>query len=96
MARLNIVHGGYVFMDVSSGSPMFISEKRCMWNGDRDTPTFCPSIYESTVLSDSNGHLYKYVNHLFIERGKIIYCNDCTHEMAGQTVDMVDIAADVI
>ena len=94
MARLNIVHGGYVFMDVSSGSPMFISEKRCMWNGDRDTPTFCPSICWSTVKSDGNWCLNKYVNHLFIERGKIIYCKDCTHEMAGQTVDMLDIAED--
>lgn len=29
--------------------------------------------------------------HLFITDGKIRYLNDCTHEMAGQTVDMEDL-----
>ncbi len=30
------------------------------------------------------------VCHLFVTEGKIVYCGDCTHELAGQTVDMID------
>ena len=96
MAKINVVSNGYVFMDVSSGRPMFISNKQCEWNGDKDCPTFCPSARVSTIKSDGSGDLREYVNHLFIKHGKIIYCKDCTHEMAGQTVDMVDITEDVL
>lgn len=31
------------------------------------------------------------VCHFFIRNGKMQYCNDCTHSLAGQTVDMKDI-----
>lgn len=30
--------------------------------------------------------------HSFIRDGKIQYLNDCTHELAGQTVEMIDIS----
>jgi len=50
------------------------------WNGDFDKPTFKPS-----VKIDSMG------THFFITDGKIQFLEDCTHNLKGQTVDMIDI-----
>lgn len=55
------------------------------FNGDYENPTFSPSIKVET------GH---YPNkpdicHSFIHDGKIQYLSDCTHDLAGQTIDMV-------
>lgn len=47
------------------------------FNGDLDFPTFTPSL------------LYKEKCHLYVESGKIKYLSDCSHELAGQTIDMV-------
>lgn len=32
--------------------------------------------------------------HSFIRNGKIEYLSDCTHDLAGKTVDMVDVISD--
>jgi hypothetical protein len=51
------------------------------FNGDIEKPTFKPSI------------LVRHPNrveicHSFVTDGKIQYLNDCTHELAGKTVDL--------
>lgn len=58
---------------------------RPIWkfNGDLYLPTFSPSL------------LYRYPDksvrcHLIMMDGRIKYCNDCPHDLAGQEVDMVD------
>lgn len=39
-----------------------------------------------------SGREFKSLNcHLFITNSRLEYLSDCTHEMAGMTVDMVDI-----
>jgi len=48
------------------------------WNGDRYKPTFEPSIL-------SRG---EHTCHSFVRDGKIQFLTDCTHAMAGQTVDL--------
>ena len=55
------------------------------WTGDFERPTVTPSI-----LLTRPG----YVDHLFISDGKIQYLNDCTHDLAGSTVDMMDFPED--
>ena len=57
------------------------------FNGDVNNPTFTPSF---KVLS-YKGHDISGVCHSFIRNGKIEYLSDCTHELAGKTIDMVDI-----
>ena len=58
-------------------------------SGSLDNPTIFPSICVTTKWSVP---CFKdKVCHLFIRNGKIEYLPDCTHELAGKTVDMVDI-----
>jgi hypothetical protein len=53
------------------------------WNEDYENPTVSPSI----LVQHSKGE--KDIRcHVFIREGKIEFLNDCTHEFAGQTVQM--------
>lgn len=52
----------------------------CGFNGDVNNPTVTPSI---KVNLGSGG-----VCHSFVTEGMIKYCTDCTHDMAGQTVEL--------
>jgi len=56
------------------------------WNGDTTKPTISPSIKVEYHGADKDT-----VCHSFIRNGKIQYLNDCTHELTGKTVDMVDV-----
>lgn len=68
------------------------------FNGDLEKPTFSPSYltWNRPNLNASPEHdpTGKYRNgsrcHSFIKEGKIEYLDDCTHEYAGKTVDMVE------
>lgn len=56
------------------------------FNGDIEKPTVSPSILVNVGRRNPEGHLC----HMFVSEGKIQFLSDCTHELAGQTVDMVD------
>jgi len=62
---------------------------RPKWTFDNNMqkPTISPSVLVSYNLDG------KQITqcHLFIKAGKIQYLNDCKHELAGKTIDMVDI-----
>ena len=58
------------------------------FNGDYDKPTFSPSVL---VTWGDNRRC-----HSFIRDGEIQYLADCTHELVGQTVGMVDEKYDTI
>jgi len=53
------------------------------WNGDMKRPTFSPSVL---VLGGEAGRC-----HLFVREGRLQFLADCHHELAGQTVDMVEL-----
>lgn len=57
------------------------------FNGDLNKPTLTPSV------RTRYGDALAYTCHFFVRAGRIEYCSDSTHKMAGQTVDMVDMAA---
>jgi len=61
-------------------------EPRWSWNGDPNHPTV-----EGSVLTISGNEHGPTRCHLFIRDGKIQYLSDCTHALAGQTVNMEDI-----
>lgn len=67
-------------------------EKRWTFNGDVDRPTFHPSMLIRGVKSGLNEPLdpTPTVCHSFVTDGKIQFLNDCTHALAGQTVDLPD------
>lgn len=52
------------------------------WNGDLDLPTLHPSV----KCLCPGGPVE--VCHSFVRAGRIAYCGDSTHALAGQTVDL--------
>lgn len=57
------------------------------WNGDLERPTFTPSVLVRYEVSPPNQHLST-VCHSFVTDGRIQFLGDCTHALAGQTVDL--------
>lgn len=55
---------------------------RWTWNNDEVNPSFSPSI---NIVGRC---------HYFINDGRIQFCGDSKHELAGQTVDLPDIPGD--
>lgn len=52
------------------------------WNGDTERPTLKPSVL-------TRGHNYRC--HSWVNEGKAIFLEDCSHEFRNQTVDLLDI-----
>jgi transposase-like protein len=71
---------------------IYVNTDKYSWNfdGNYDKPTILPSIKVSHEGRDS------YVCHSFIRNGKIEYLSDCSHNMAGKTVDMTTDEFDTI
>lgn len=61
---------------------------RWSWNGSFVKPTFAPSL-----LCHPNAMHGRC--HLFMRDGMIEFCNDCDHELKGQTVEAVDWQEDM-
>lgn len=73
------------------------------WNESGDAPTFTPSVLVrgTLPLSDSAHAAWMckkaplpppipFVCHSFVTDGRIQFLDDCTHSLAGQTVDLPD------
>ena len=64
------------------------------YNGDATAPTFSPSVLVTYNGSDAGqvtqeGHRAPpAVCHSFVTDGRIQFLSDCTHALAGQTVDL--------
>lgn len=60
-----------------------------VWQFNRDLakPTVSPSIFVNA--SGTNSTVPKC--HSFIKEGKIQFLNDCTHDLAGKTIDLTEI-----
>lgn len=56
-----------------------------IFNGNLEKPTFTPSV----LVSWHEGDAAK-VCHSFVTDGRIQYLGDCTHNLAGKTVDLAD------
>lgn len=60
------------------------------FNGDLDRPTFTPSLLWQTSRWDGQ-QARPHTCHSFVKDGRIQFLGDCTHALAGQTVDLLDI-----
>ncbi|WP_407658073.1 DUF6527 family protein [Marinobacter alexandrii] len=54
------------------------------WNGDTNKPTIKPS-----VLTRNHNETFRC--HSWVNDGQAIFLTDCSHDMAGQTVDLLDV-----
>ena len=61
---------------------------RWTWDGDVEKPTITPSVKTFARYGEEAADR---VCHHFVRNGKIEYCGDCTHALAGKTVEMQDI-----
>lgn len=67
--------------------PVILKGKRAgtgcwSWNGDTERPTLKPSI------RSRDGH---HTCHTWVNDGKAQFLADCTHDLAGQTLDLLDV-----
>lgn len=71
------------------------------YNGDPETPTFTPSILvrgiqpitdeeRDKIMSGERVEKRPLVCHSFVTDGRIQFLADCTHALAGQTVELPD------
>ena len=72
------------------------------WNRDTEKPTLNPSILlkgkrmptdeeAARIMAGEKVELPDEVCHCFIRNGKIQFLGDCTHELAGKTVDLLEV-----
>jgi len=67
-------------------------DDRWEFNNDFENPTISPSFLQTGFIGfDGEKPMYGRC-HSFIENGMIRYLNDCTHKLAGKTVELLDIA----
>ena len=59
------------------------------FNGDWERPTLAPSIRARWTHGPENSPR---VCHSFVKDGRIQYLADCTHALAGQTVDLPEVS----
>jgi len=60
------------------------------YNHNPKSPTFSPSLLNTCDNPQSKEVIKRC--HLFVNNGQIQFLNDCTHELAGQTVEMETIS----
>ena len=72
------------------------------WNGDTEKPTLRPSVLTEGVWRITDGEYEelmsgKYVKprpyrcHTWVNDGQAQFLDDCSHELRGQTVDMLEV-----
>jgi hypothetical protein len=90
---------GYVHWCAACESGHFVQVHggvtRWGFNGDVERPTFTPSVKITYSGPDAGvDDAPPACCHYFITDGRIAYCPDSTHDLAGQTVDLTEIPAD--
>ena len=61
---------------------------RWNWNGSEESPTLSPSVrhyyhHPTTRVETTTCHYH-------LRNGKIEFCNDCQHDLKGQTVELLE------
>lgn len=85
--------------------PNSVTHATWTWNGSMDKPTFQPSLKITRNMWDppvtpENREEYKknpwpqtqkeHICHVVVTDGRLNFCGDCTHELAGKSVPMED------
>lgn len=61
------------------------------WNGCVDSPTVKPSILTRGGCYDASGEYLEHVCHSFVNDGQVQFLTDCTHELSGKTMELLDV-----
>jgi hypothetical protein len=69
-----------------------VGPKAWKWNGSLDRPTLEPSINQwSEEYKDDEIHIPKQICHSYLRNGSMQFLNDCTHSLAGQTIELPEL-----
>lgn len=97
LANQDGVRMGYVFECPGCGEWHLVyveqpspRNQQWQWNGNMERPTFEPSILINWAGGYGPERKPK-VCHSFVRDGHIQFLGDCTHALAGQTVDLPDM-----
>ncbi len=82
----NGTHHGWMAWCPGCDSP-HVYDERWSFNGDHDAPTFKPS-YLATGTYGENHEQRRC--HTYLTDGKLQFLADCSHELAGTTVDLIE------
>lgn len=63
------------------------------WNGDTENPTLSPSVILTWTGKIADGSPRRCC-HSFVRDGRVEFLSDCTHSLAGQTVDLPSLPKD--
>lgn len=66
------------------------------FNGDMNSPTLNPSVlitFRRSDPDDADAKVFESTCHAVITNGRVFYCPDSTHKLAGQTVDLPELVA---
>ncbi|MGE4273293.1 MAG: DUF6527 family protein [Desulfitobacterium sp.] len=66
-----------------------VFDERWSFNGDMEKPTFKPSMLVNAHMPINPPHTHRC--HSFVTDGRIQFLSDCSHDLAGQTIDLPDI-----
>lgn len=75
--------GTKTFWCPGCGCGHYFTPDRWTWDGNRAAPTVTPSILVGYDGADGSRRC-----HFFLRAGRIEYCGDSTHALAGQSVPM--------
>ena len=81
MAKVRHALGGWIFRCPGCDELHRYKDGKWSFNGDVNKPTFKPSLI--LTVSDCRCHSH-------VKDGKICFLSDCTHEHAGETMDLPD------
>lgn len=59
------------------------------WNGDTEKPTLRPSVLTEGITRI--GEKVKFRCHTWVTDGKAQFLDDCSHDLRGQTIDMLEV-----
>ncbi len=68
--------------------PPHAGRPQWQWDGNLEAPTFTPSLLITWRKRDNT--VFRRC-HSYIRNGQWQFLSDCTHELAGKTVDMVEL-----
>lgn len=91
--------GCETYHGVWTNKPNELTGAKWNWNGSLITPTFTPSILvrgtqkitdeeADRIMAGEKLPVKETVCHSFVTDGKIKFLNDCTHKLAGKTVEL--------
>lgn len=68
------------------------SGARWTWDNNVEAPTFRPSMVVSTAAYVDDGAVIPEERcHYYLSAGKLLFLDDCTHALRGQTVDLPEL-----